>query len=283
MQVILLEKVGKLGNLGDVVKVKDGYARNFLIPTKLARRATEAAIKEFEARRAELEKAAAAKLAAAQALGEKLAARPSHRPEGRRRRPPVRLGHQRRHRRSPEARWAGGGQGAGAHAHGPLKTVGEHPVSVARTPTWWSTSPCRWWRKPTDAPRCPCTPAKAGLPALFVWWTGRSRSTHCSGCPTACPQPRFDAAAASSRHPSSTHARPFRFRRPPRDDEVARLRVPPHSVEAEQSVLGGLLLDNLAWDRAGRPADRQRLLPPRAQADLRGHRRRWSTPPSRPT
>ena len=73
MQVILLEKVGKLGNLGDVVKVKDGYARNFLIPTKMARRATEAAIKEFEQRRADLEKAAAAKLAAAQALGEQLA------------------------------------------------------------------------------------------------------------------------------------------------------------------------------------------------------------------
>ena len=73
MQVILLEKVGKLGDLGDVVKVKQGYARNYLIPTKLARRATEAAIKEFEGRRAELEKAAAAKLAAAQALGEQLA------------------------------------------------------------------------------------------------------------------------------------------------------------------------------------------------------------------
>jgi len=73
MQVILLEKVGKLGDLGDVVKVKQGYARNYLIPTKLARRATEAAIKEFEGRRAELEKAAAAKLTAAQALGEQLA------------------------------------------------------------------------------------------------------------------------------------------------------------------------------------------------------------------
>ncbi len=72
MQVILLEKVGKLGNLGDVVKVKDGFARNFLIPSKLARRATEAAIKEFEARRAELEKAAATKLEAAKALGEQL-------------------------------------------------------------------------------------------------------------------------------------------------------------------------------------------------------------------
>jgi large subunit ribosomal protein L9 len=72
MQVILLEKVGKLGNLGDVVKVKEGYARNFLIPSKLARRATDAAIKEFEGRRAELEKAAQAKLDAAKALGEQL-------------------------------------------------------------------------------------------------------------------------------------------------------------------------------------------------------------------
>src|SRR6185503_5414747 len=72
MQVILLEKVGKLGNLGDVVKVKDGFARNYLIPTKQARRATEAAVKEFAERRADLEKAATAKLNAAQALGEQL-------------------------------------------------------------------------------------------------------------------------------------------------------------------------------------------------------------------
>lgn len=72
MQIILLDKVANLGNLGDIVKVKDGFARNFLIPTKRARRATEAAIKEFEARRAELEKAAAEKLASAQAVGEKL-------------------------------------------------------------------------------------------------------------------------------------------------------------------------------------------------------------------
>ncbi|MBK7616021.1 MAG: 50S ribosomal protein L9 [Burkholderiales bacterium] len=72
MQIILLDKVANLGSLGDVVKVKDGYARNFLIPTKRARRATEAAIKEFEGRRAELEKVAAEKLAAAEAVGEKM-------------------------------------------------------------------------------------------------------------------------------------------------------------------------------------------------------------------
>ncbi len=73
MQIILLEKVVNLGNLGDIVKVKDGYARNFLIPNKQARRATKEALAEFEVRRAELEKIAAEKLAIAQAQGEKLA------------------------------------------------------------------------------------------------------------------------------------------------------------------------------------------------------------------
>ncbi|MDB5797440.1 MAG: ribosomal protein [Paucimonas sp.] len=72
MQIILLEKVVNLGDLGAVVKVKDGYARNFLIPQRKARRATAAAVAEFESRRADLEKAAAAKLAAAQGQGEKL-------------------------------------------------------------------------------------------------------------------------------------------------------------------------------------------------------------------
>jgi large subunit ribosomal protein L9 len=73
MQVILLDKVVNLGNLGEIVKVRDGYARNFLIPQGRARRATEANKAEFAAKRAELEKAAAAKLAEAQAQGEKLA------------------------------------------------------------------------------------------------------------------------------------------------------------------------------------------------------------------
>jgi large subunit ribosomal protein L9 len=72
MQVILLEKIVHLGQLGDVVRVKDGFARNYLIPTGRARRATEVAIKEFEGRRAELEKVHAEKLALAQASGEKL-------------------------------------------------------------------------------------------------------------------------------------------------------------------------------------------------------------------
>jgi large subunit ribosomal protein L9 len=73
MQVILLEKVINLGNLGEIVKVRDGYARNFLIPQGRARRATEANKAEFEAKRVELEKAAAGKLSEAQGQGEKLA------------------------------------------------------------------------------------------------------------------------------------------------------------------------------------------------------------------
>jgi large subunit ribosomal protein L9 len=132
MQVILLDKVANLGNLGDVVKVKDGYARNFLIPTKRARRATETAIKEFEARRADLEKAAADKLGAAQAVGDKLSGKT------------VTIAQKagvdgRLFGSVTNADIADGLKKIGfdiAKAqvrlpNGPLKTVGEHPVSVA--------------------------------------------------------------------------------------------------------------------------------------------------------
>jgi len=73
MQIILMEKVINVGKLGDVVKVKNGYARNFLIPQGKAKRATTANMAEFEARRAEIEAADKAKLAEAQARGEKMA------------------------------------------------------------------------------------------------------------------------------------------------------------------------------------------------------------------
>ncbi|ABB75243.1 50S ribosomal protein L9 [Nitrosospira multiformis] len=72
MQIILMEKVVNLGQLGDVVKVKNGYARNFLIPQGKAKRATQAAVAEFESKRAELEKTQADILAAAQARAAKL-------------------------------------------------------------------------------------------------------------------------------------------------------------------------------------------------------------------
>ena len=72
MQIILMEKVVNLGQLGDVVKVKDGYARNFLIPQRKAKRATDSNLKEFEVRRAELEKQQVAHLAEAQERAQKL-------------------------------------------------------------------------------------------------------------------------------------------------------------------------------------------------------------------
>ncbi len=132
MQIILLEKVANLGNLGDVVRVKDGYARNFLIPTGQARRATEKAVAEFEARRAELEKVQAEKLAAAQALADKLSGKT------------VSISQ----KAGVDGRLFGsvtnfdiaeGLKAAGFEVakhqirlpNGPLKTVGEHPVSLS--------------------------------------------------------------------------------------------------------------------------------------------------------
>lgn len=132
MQIILLEKVANLGELGAVVKVKDGYARNFLIPTGKAKRATEANLKAFEARRAELEKAQATALAKAQARaaeleGLKIEIKQKAGVDGRLFGSVTnydivdaleKLGHEveRSHVRMPE---------------GPLKQVGEYPVVVA--------------------------------------------------------------------------------------------------------------------------------------------------------
>ena len=132
MQVILLEKVANLGNLGDVVKVKDGFARNFLIPTRAARRATESAIKEFETRRAELEKAAADKLATAQALGEKMNGRTVHITQ--KAGVDGRLFGSVTNADIADALGKNGFTVAKSQVrlpNGPLKTVGEHAVSVA--------------------------------------------------------------------------------------------------------------------------------------------------------
>ena len=132
MQIILLEKVANLGNLGDVVKVKDGYARNFLIPTRQARRATTKAIAEFEARRAELEKAQAEKLAASQALGEKLNGKTVS--VAQKAGVDGRLFGSVTNADIAEALKAGGFDVAKQQVrlpNGPLKTTGEHAVSVA--------------------------------------------------------------------------------------------------------------------------------------------------------
>lgn len=132
MQIILLDKVVNLGNLGEVVKVKDGYARNFLIPSGRARRATAVAIKEFEVKRAELEKAAAAKLAESQAQGEKLGGTTVKLTQkagvdGRL------FGSVTNHDISAELNKLGFAVAKGQvrMPNGPLKTVGDHPVTVA--------------------------------------------------------------------------------------------------------------------------------------------------------
>ena len=132
MQIILLEQSANVGNLGDVFKVKDGYARNFLIPQGKAKRATPENLQAIEARRAELEAAASEKLATAQALAEKL--------EGTTLRILQKAG--------VDGRLFGSvtnvdivdalkAQGVAVEKamvrmpSGPLKQVGEHPVSVA--------------------------------------------------------------------------------------------------------------------------------------------------------
>ena len=132
MQIILLEKVANLGNLGDIVRVKDGYARNFLIPSRRARRATETAIKEFEAKRVELEKIAADKLAAAQALGESMNGKTVH--VSQKARVDGRLFGSVTNHDIAEALVKQGFAVVKAQVRlpdGPLKTVGEHTVSIA--------------------------------------------------------------------------------------------------------------------------------------------------------
>ena len=132
MQIILLEKVANVGNLGDVVKVKSGFARNFLIPKGMAKRATPENVKLLEERRADLEKAAGDKLATAQALGEKL--------EGTSLKILQKAGVDGRLFGSVgnvdivEALAAQGVQVEKSQVRmpsGPLKTIGEHPVTIA--------------------------------------------------------------------------------------------------------------------------------------------------------
>ena len=132
MQVILLEKVANLGQLGDVVKVRQGFARNFLIPQGKARRATDAAIKEFESRRGDLEKAQSDRLSAAEAVNAKLT--------GTNVRIPAKAGVDGKLFGSvtnfdiAEALSKQGfevNKGQVRMPQGPLKTVGEHHVTVA--------------------------------------------------------------------------------------------------------------------------------------------------------
>ncbi len=132
MEVILMEKVVNLGQLGDIVKVKEGYARNFLIPQGKAKRATETNRKEFEARRAELEKQQMDALATAHARAEKLAGllvqvTQKAGVDGRL------FGSVTNHD-IVDALKAQGFEASKAEVrlpNGPLKTVGDHPVTLA--------------------------------------------------------------------------------------------------------------------------------------------------------
>ncbi len=132
MEVILMEKVVNLGQLGDIVKVKEGYARNFLIPQGKAKRATENNRKEFEARRAELEKQQQEALSTAHARAEKLAGllvqvTQKAGVDGRL------FGSVTNHD-IVEALKAQGFEATKAEVrlpNGPLKTVGDHPVTLA--------------------------------------------------------------------------------------------------------------------------------------------------------
>jgi len=132
MQVILLEKVANLGNLGDIVKVKDGFGRNFLVPQGKAKRATEANKAEFAARRADLEKQQADILVVAKSRADKLAAfvltvAQKAGVDGRL------FGSVTTHDIA-EGLTAAGHQVTKAEVRmptGPLKIIGDHPVSIA--------------------------------------------------------------------------------------------------------------------------------------------------------
>ncbi len=128
-----MEKVVNLGNLGDIVKVKDGYARNFLIPNKRARRATKEAIAEFEVRRADLEKVAAEKLAEGSGPGRK-SCRVRRSRSVRRRVSMAVCSVRSRTRTSPDALVKQGFTVEKAQVRlpeGPLKMVGDHAVQVS--------------------------------------------------------------------------------------------------------------------------------------------------------
>ena len=132
MEIILLQKVANLGNIGDRVKVKSGYGRNFLLPQGKATLATADNIAKFEARRAEFEKTARDELgkrAGSRDEARRLQA-DAHR-EGRRRRQAVRLGRHLRHRRGAAARPATTIERSEVRLpHGPIRQAGEHIVQL---------------------------------------------------------------------------------------------------------------------------------------------------------
>ena len=237
MQIILLEKVINVGNLGDVVKVKQGYARNYLIPQGKAKRATPENIKLLEAKRAELERAAG---------------RAPRRPRRSRRRSSKALRVKVSQKAGVDGRLFGSvtnfdivealkAQGITIEKStirmpdGPLKHVGEFPLVVGLyldvTANITVSRDRRGGGRGLTA-RLRQHDAVEGAgdgPFSFVLLV-RSIALRSSGV-------RIDAQTSPPAMPD--------------DPQLDRLKLPPHSLEAEQSVLGGLLLDNEAADKVG--------------------------------
>ena len=206
MEVILLQKVANLGKIGDKVKVKPGYGRNFLLPQGKAALATAANLKKFEERRSELEKLAADELTSATLRAGQLEGfRLKLDREGGRRGQDLRLDRHGGHRRGAVGR--------------------RHPHRAQRSAPALGPDPRgrRASREAAPAQRRDRRPAG-----------GRGR------------RGIVLAAAVRPMDQDAGDARGRRRLRPASDTDA--LRVPPHSVEAEQAVLGGLLLDNSTWD-----------------------------------
>ena len=202
MEVILLQKVANLGNIGDRVKVRSGYGRNFLLPEGKATLATPDNVARFEARRAELERLAREHLHQRRGARRGAEGIQAHHPrQGRHRGQAVRLHRHRRHRRG-RARARASRSSAAKCACRPVR--------------------CAWWVSTSSA--CTCTPTST-CRCTSPSWPKSKRRPGTQGWPV--PPRRAGSQARSPCIDAPT---------------------PPHSVEAEQAVLGGLLLDPAAWD-----------------------------------
>ena len=154
MQVILLERVAKLGQMGEVVRVKDGYARNFLLPRGKALRATEANRRASSAARRSSRRATSSTRTRPQQVAEKLDGQSLHdHPPGRRDRPALRLG--RRPATSPRSLTAGGFSVDAQQIalNTPIKSIGLHEVPISLHPEVEVTVTINVARSPEEAER----------------------------------------------------------------------------------------------------------------------------------
>ena len=230
MEVILLQKVANLGNIGDKVKVKPGFGRNFLLPQGKAALATAANIAKFEERRADLEKRAADDLSAARSRAAQL--------EG--------------HALTITAKAGSEGKLFGS--------IGTADIAEALSADWHRD------RAQRSAPAGRSDPSHRRAPRQ-----GAS-AQRCRGRSDGDGR-RRGVGPSGRRRWSRTPGRPLFAGVSAAHRTADALRVPPHSAEAEQAVLGGLLLDNSSWDSIADRLQRRGLLPPRPPAHLRRDRR----------